>query len=45
MKTYNYNEVVKTDIKNYIQDNYTTEEIIEGLTEREEFDEKLYNKI
>lgn len=45
MNTYNYNEAVKADIKEYIQDNYTTEEIIEGLAEREEFDQKLYDEM
>lgn len=45
MKKYDYNEVVKADVKEYIQDNYTIEEIIEGLAEREEFDEKLYNEM
>ena len=45
MKTYNYNEVVKADVKEYIQDNYTTAEIIDGLTHREEFDEHLYNEM
>ena len=45
MESYNYNEVIKADIKNYIQDNYTTEEIIKGLAEREEFDEHLYNEM
>ncbi len=45
METYNYNEVVKADIKNYIQDNYTTVEIIDGLTHRDEFDEHLYNEM
>lgn len=45
MNTYNYNEAVKADIKEYIQDNYTTKEIIEGLKDREEFDEHLYNEM
>ena len=45
MNTYNYNEAVKADVKEYIQERYTTEEIIEGLAEREEFDEKLYNEM
>lgn len=45
MEKYNYNEIVKTDVKEYIQSNYTTEEIIEGLTEREEFDQELYDEM
>lgn len=45
MKTYNYNEVVKADVKEYIQDNYTTVEIIDGLTHREEFEEHLYDEM
>ena len=45
MEKYNYNEIVKADVKEYIQSNYTTEEIAEGLTEREEFDEKLYDEM
>ena len=45
MKIYNYNEVVKADVKEYIQDNYTTVEIIDGLTRREEFEEHLYDEM
>lgn len=45
MEKYNYNEIVKADVKEYIQSNYTTEEIIEGLTEREEFDQELYDEM
>lgn len=45
MNTYNYNEAVKADVKEYIQNNYTTEEITEGLAEREEFDQKLYDEM
>ena len=45
MNTYNYNEAIKADVKEYIQEHYTTEEITEGLAEREEFDEKLYNEM
>ena len=45
MNTYNYNEAVKADVKEYIQENYTTEEIIEGLAEREEFDQHLYDEM
>lgn len=45
MEKYNYNEIVKADVKEYIQEHYTTEEIIEGLTEREEFDQKLYDEM
>ena len=45
MNIYNYNEAVKADVKEYIQENYTTEEIIEGLAEREEFDQHLYDEM
>lgn len=45
MEKYNYNEIVKADVKEYIQEHYTTEEIIKGLTEREEFDQKLYDEM
>lgn len=45
MEKYNYNEIVKADVKEYIQSNYTTEEITEGLAEREEFDQKLYDEM
>lgn len=45
MKIYNYNEAVKADVKEYIQDNYTTVEIIDGLTRREEFEEHLYDEM
>ena len=45
MNTYNYNEAVKADVKEYVQSNYTTEEIIERLAEREEFDQKLYDEM
>lgn len=45
MERYNYNEIVKADVKEYIQSNYTTEEITEGLAEREEFDQKLYDEM
>ena len=45
MNIYNYNEAVKADVKEYIQDNYTTVEIIDGLAHREEFDQHLYDEM
>lgn len=45
MNTYNYNEAVKADVKEYIQDNYTTVEIIDGLAHREDFDQHLYDEM
>ena len=45
MNTYNYNEAVKADGKEYIQDNYTTVEIIDGLAHREDFDQHLYDEM
>ena len=45
MEKYNYNEIVKADVKEYIQNNYTTVEIIDGLAHREDFDQHLYDEM
>jgi hypothetical protein len=41
LKMYNYLESIKEDIKNYIEENYTTEELKKELEDREEFENKL----
>ena len=41
---YNYNEAVKNDVREYIEDHYTGEEIKEQLAEnRDKWQEKLYD--
>lgn len=41
---YNYNEAVKNDVREYIEDHYTGEEIKEQLAEnRDEWQEELYD--
>lgn len=39
--TYNYHEQVKSDVMEYITDNYTTEEIKEHLENRNEWEQEL----
>lgn len=41
MEKYNYCEAMKEDIKNYIAENYTTEELTENLLDIDNFSEKL----
>ena len=41
MKKYNYYEAMKEDIKNYIAENYTAEELTENLLDIDNFSEKL----
>lgn len=43
--TYNYNEAIKNDIREYINDNYTSEEIKERLCDRDEWEEELNNEL
>ena len=38
---YDYKEEMREDIKNYIRDNYTNEELTEKLEDREDFQEEL----
>ena len=45
MERYNYPEAVRADVLEYIRDNYTSEEIREALTDREEFAEKLNDEL
>lgn len=42
---YNYQEEVKKDILNYIEQNYTSEEIAENLEQKEAWAEKLYDDL
>lgn len=41
MGKYNYYEAMKKDIKNYIAENYTAEELSEKLKEADDFNEEL----
>lgn len=41
MEKYNYYEAMKEDIKNYIAENYTAEELSEKLKEADDFSEQL----
>jgi len=41
MEKYNYSEAIREDIREYILDNYTTEEIRDGLADRDSWSEKL----
>jgi hypothetical protein len=43
--TYNYNEAIKNDIREYINDNYTSEEIKERLCDRDEWEEELNDEL
>lgn len=36
-----YLEQIKSDIREYIEDNYTIEEIVEAMQDRDDFEEKL----
>lgn len=38
---YNYFEAIREDVREYIEENYTAEEIRENLKNREEWEEKL----
>ena len=41
MTNYNYIEAMQADIKKYIGDNFTEEEVLEKLLDREELEEEL----
>ena len=41
MTNYNYIEAMQADIKKYIGDNFTEEEVLEKLLDREEWEEEL----
>ena len=41
--TYNYLEAMKEDIKEYIQENYTNEELKAALQDREELENNLFD--
>ena len=45
MNKYNYYAAIKEDIKEYILDNYTKEELKEALKERDELEEKLNDEL
>lgn len=42
---YNYLKAIKADVKDYINDNYTTEELKEKLKDREEFEIELNDEL
>ena len=42
---YNYCEAIRNDILNYIKENYTTQEQLENLEDRDEWEEKLNDEI
>lgn len=44
-KKMTYLEQVKEDIRNYIEENYTTEEITEKMEDRDEFEEMLNDEL
>ena len=44
-KKMTYLEQIKEDIRNYIEDNYTTEEITEKMEDRDEFEEMLNDEL
>jgi hypothetical protein len=43
MEKYNYTEAMKNDIREYIADNYTADELAEALADRDDFEEKLHD--
>ena len=42
---YNYNEVIKADVMDYIRYNYSPAELAEKLTDRDEFAEELNDEL
>lgn len=42
---YDYRENIKSDILDYIQENYTDEEIREELADRDEWEQRLYDDL
>ena len=45
MERYNYHAAIKSDIQEYIDDNYTQEEILEQLKDKDAFIEKLHDDL
>ena len=45
MNTYNYRKAMQEDIREYIFNNYTKEELKEALKERDELEEKLNDEL
>ena len=42
---YNYHDAIITDIREYINENFTAEELTEKLQDREAWQEELYNDL
>ena len=45
MERYNYNEAMREDIRAYIEENYTREEIAEELLDRNEWEDELNERL
>lgn len=45
MERYNYNEAMREDIRAYIEENYTREEIAEELLDRSDWEDKLNERL
>ena len=45
MERYDYRAAVRSDVLDYIRNNYTPEEIREALTDRDDFTEKLNDEL
>lgn len=43
MERYNYYDAMKDDIREYIEDHYTQEEIAERMKDRDDFEQELYD--